>query len=151
MGGPVNSDIEDMEAIRQLKARYFRCMDQKDWDRFVDVFTDDVFIDTTDDAGPGTEIQGRTAFVDMLTTMLDGAITVHHGHMSEIDIDGDTAHGTWSMEDHIWFPPDSGMGKLWGSGWYEETYRREGGVWKIARMVLRRQRVEIGGEQTFPR
>ena len=30
----------DIEAIKQLKARYFRCMDTKDWDGFAGVFRD---------------------------------------------------------------------------------------------------------------
>ena len=32
----------DIEAIRQLKARYFRLMDQKRWEELLDVFTADV-------------------------------------------------------------------------------------------------------------
>ena len=111
----------------------------------------DVVIDTTDDTGPGTDITGRDPYLDMLRPILDGAITVHHGHMSEIEITGpDTARGVWSMEDHIWFPAALGLGQLWGTGWYEEDYRRVAARWKIARMVLRRQRVELDGVQTFP-
>ena len=32
---------EDIEAIRQLKARYFRFVDTKQWDRWGDLFTED--------------------------------------------------------------------------------------------------------------
>ena len=39
--------VDDVEAIKQLKARYFRAMDTKDWDAMRDVFTDDVVVDTT--------------------------------------------------------------------------------------------------------
>ncbi|MCH7790130.1 MAG: nuclear transport factor 2 family protein [Acidobacteria bacterium] len=143
-------EVGDIEAIRQLKARYFRTMDQQDWDGYREVFTSDVIIDTTDDTGPGTQIIGREAYLDMLAVVLEGAITVHHGHMSEIEVDGDAAHGVWSMEDHIWFSEESGIATLWGTGWYEETYRRVDDEWKISHLVLRRQRVEMGGVQTFP-
>ena len=34
-----------IEEIKQLKARYFRCMDQKKWDEFEAVFTPDVVFD----------------------------------------------------------------------------------------------------------
>jgi hypothetical protein len=34
--------MQDMEEIRQLKARYFRCMDQKDWDCFAQTLHEDV-------------------------------------------------------------------------------------------------------------
>ena len=143
--------LADIEAIRQLKARYFRTLDQKDWEGYRAVFTDDVVVDTTDDTGPGTEVRGGDAYVAWLVPILADAITVHHGHMGEVAILGpDTARGVWSMEDHIWFPPGSGLGRLWGTGWYEEEYRREAGGWRIAHLRLRRRRVELDGAQVFP-
>ncbi len=147
----MSDDLIHIEAIRQLKARYFRAIDQHDWDLLRDVFTADVVIDTTDDAGPGTELKGRDQFIEVVSSVLGDAITVHHGHMSEIDITGaDSARGTWSMEDHIWFPEPAGRSKLWGTGWYEEEYRLVDAQWKIAHMILRRQRIEIDGRQVFP-
>lgn len=139
----------DLDQIHQLKARYFRALDQKDWPLLREVFVDDVDIDTTDDAGETGRFADADSFLAMLQAVLGEATTMHHGHMPEITIDGDTATGVWSMEDRIWFGP--GGPKLWGSGWYEETYRRTADGWRIARMKLRRLRVEIDGSQTFPR
>ena len=145
-------ELADVEAIRQLKARYFRLMDQKQWDAWKDVFAADVEIRTPDDTGDATPIIGRDTFVDGLRTMIESVPTVHHGHMAEISVDGDTATGIWSMEDHLWWPPESGLGHMWGTGWYEETYRREAdGTWRIATLYLRRIRVEANGSQIFPR
>ena len=48
---------DDIEAIRRLKARYFRTMDTKDWAAMRQVFTDDVVIDTT--ASGGSVVAGR--------------------------------------------------------------------------------------------
>lgn len=145
--------MDATEEIKQLKARYFRLMDQKRWDEWVDVFTPDVSIDTTHDSGPGTEMTGRDTFRTFLEPMLVGAITLHHGHMPEIQILSETeATGVWSMDDHIVFSEASGMGELRGSGWYEERY--ECGAdrrWRIASMTLRRQRVVLGGVQVYPR
>ena len=110
-------ELADIEAIRQLKARYFRTLDQKDWQGYRDVFTDDVLVDTTDDTGPGSELKGGDAYVAWLIPILTDAITVHHGHMGEVVVTGaDTAWGIWSMEDHIWFPPEAGLGRMWGTG-----------------------------------
>ena len=39
--------MDDIEAIKQLKARYFRTMDSKDWAGMRQVFADDLTIDTT--------------------------------------------------------------------------------------------------------
>jgi len=145
-------ELADIEAIRQLKARYFRLMDQKQWDVWKDVFIEDVEITTPDDTGDPNPIVGRDEIVDGLRAMIDAVPTIHHGHMSEIAVDGDLATGVWSMEDHLFWPPESGLGYMWGTGWYEETYRRgDDGRWRIATLHLRRIRVEAAGTQIFPR
>lgn len=149
---PTPQDLVDIEEIRRLKARYFRLMDQKRWDEWRDVFVEDVEILTPDDTGDTNPIVGREEFVDGLKGMLATVITTHHGHMSEIEIDGDSAAGVWSMEDNLFWPPEFGLGHMWGTGWYEETYRRCGdGAWRIATMYLRRIRVESDGKQLFPK
>ena len=141
-------DLVEIERIRQLKARYFRLMDSKQWEAWKDVFCEGVVIDT-----PGAPpIEGRDAFVHFLRPILQNVTTAHHGHMSEITLTSPaTATGIWSMEDMLWWPPDQGGRRLWGLGWYFEEYRKEvDGEWRIARLELRRIRVEIDGEQTFP-
>lgn len=144
--------LSDIEAIKQLKARYFRLLDQKRWDEWRDVFVPDVEIRTPDDTGDPAPIVGRDAFVDGLRAMIDAVPTVHHGHMPEITVDGDTASGVWAMEDHLFWPPEFGLGHMWGTGWYEETYLRcDDGAWRIASMYLRRIRIEAAGNQIFPR
>ena len=82
--------MDDIEAIRQLKARYFRTMDTKDWDGMRQVFTDDVVMDTTE-AGGGL-VTGADEFMAFLREALDGAVTVHQGHMPEIELTSDD-HG----------------------------------------------------------
>ena len=77
---------------------------------------------------------------------------MHHGHTSEIELTGpDTATGTWSMEDMLWWPESQGGRHLWGTGWYFEKYRKDAdGEWRILELKLRRIRVEVDGKQTFP-
>jgi hypothetical protein len=114
------------------------------------VFCDDVVIDTRQEGSP--LIHGRQAFYEYLPPILEGVKTVHHGHMSEIELTSPTtATGTWSMEDMLWWPPEQGGRHLWGKGWYFEQYRKEpDGQWRIAELKLRRIRVEVDGKQTFP-
>jgi hypothetical protein len=140
-------DLVEIEQIRQLKARYFHLMDQKRWDEWEQVFCNDVRIDTSQEGVP--LLQSRQAFRDFLPPVLAGVKTVHHGHLSEIEITGpNSAVGTWSMEDHLWWPDGR---HLWGTGFYFEKYRKTpDGVWQIQEMKLRRIRTEVDGEQTFP-
>lgn len=127
------AEILAVEAIKSLKARYFRTMDSKDWAGLSDCFTEDLVADFRD--GPGTLIHGREEYMTMIADVLKEATTVHHGHMPEINIESATsASGIWAMEDIVEMP---GM-KLQGWGHYHETYRKQAGHWRIASIRLTR-------------
>jgi uncharacterized protein (TIGR02246 family) len=131
--------MDDLEAIRQLKARYFRTMDTKDWDGMRQVFTDDLVMDTT--ASGGGRVEGADEFMAFLRETLADAVTVHHGHMPEITLTSDTtATGIWALEDFIRWPDGT---TLRGSGHYHETYEQAGGQWRIASSTLTRLHVDI--------
>ena len=133
--------MDDIEAIRQLKARYFRLMDTKDWDGFRACFTDDLVVDVSAD-GAGT-FEGVEAFMAMLVPTMREVVSVHHGHMPEISITGDdTATGIWAMEDQLRFGGQAKM-ELHGYGHYHETYRKVEGEWKIATTRLTRLRLDL--------
>jgi uncharacterized protein (TIGR02246 family) len=130
---------KDIEAIKQLKARYFRTMDTKDWAGMHQVFAPDVVIDTTEDGAP--LIEGRDAFLEFLEPMLAEVTTVHHGHMPEIEVtSGTTATGIWAMEDHLWWPEGSPLQHLHGYGHYHETYVKLAEGWRIRSLKLTRLR-----------
>jgi hypothetical protein len=134
--------MDDIEAIKQLKARYFRLMDTKEWHQLAAVFADDATIDMR---GEGTEdIQSLDEFVPHLRANIEPVTTVHHGHMPEIEITSpSTASGIWAMEDMLWWPDGSPIRHLHGYGHYYETYRKVGDEWKIASMRLSRLRRDI--------
>ena len=141
----MNDDISDhisgdIEAIKQLKARYFRLMDTKDWAGFRAVFTPDVHVDVTAD-GAGT-YDGLDTFMAMLEQALADAVTVHHGHMPEIEVTSPTtATGIWAMEDQLRF--GEGGPVVHGFGHYHEAYEKVDGQWRIASTRLSRLRVDI--------
>ncbi len=132
----------DIEAIKQLKARYFRTMDTKDWAGFKAVFASDARMIVPEG---GVDLTGNQTIADTISGFLQGATTTHHGQMPEIQITGaNTAKGIWAMFDYVQFPGidgQSGMG-LQGYGHYHEEYVREDGEWKIARLELSRLRVD---------
>jgi uncharacterized protein (TIGR02246 family) len=126
--------MDDIEAIKQLKARYFRTLDTKDWEAFRQVFTDDVVVDTT--ASGGERITGADAFLAYLGEALAGTTTVHQGHMPEIAVTSDTtATGTWALHDIVIWP--TGM-RLDGFGHYHETYVKAVDGWRIETSTLTR-------------
>jgi SnoaL-like domain len=134
--------MDDIEAIKQLKARYFRLMDTKDWDGFREVFTSDVVVDVS---GEGAGVfEGVDDFLAMLIPTLAEVSTVHHGHMPEITLTSETtATGIWAMEDQLWWPEGSPLSSLHGYGHYHETYERIDGGWRIKTTKLVRLRVDF--------
>jgi hypothetical protein len=133
--------LVDIEAIKQLKARYFRLMDTKQWDAWGTVFTADVVMEV-----PEVEMvtNGREEVVQTVSAALENAVTAHHGHMPEIEITGpNTAKGTWAMFDFCeWQTSGDGRVGLMGFGHYHEEYVRDEGEWRIARVRLERLRVD---------
>jgi uncharacterized protein (TIGR02246 family) len=131
--------VDDLEAIRQLKARYFRTMDTKDWAEMRRVFADDAVIDTT--ASGGGVVQGADEFITFLRETLADVLTVHHGHMPEITITSpSTASAIWALQDMLIWPDGS---RMYGSGHYHDTYEKIDGTWLIRTSTLSRLHMEI--------
>ena len=152
-----------IEEIKQLKARYCRCLDTKDWDGFLAVFAPDAEIDSSDaytprdhtgavilvdgvappDPNPAWRSRDPRKFVADLSQSLEDVSTVHHGHMPEILITSPTtATGVWAMEDKLRWPKGSPIREMHGYGHYRETYVRLPEGWRIKTLKLTRVRVD---------
>ncbi|MER5181622.1 nuclear transport factor 2 family protein [Streptomyces sp. NPDC002896] len=130
--------MDDIEAIKQLKARYFRMLDTKDWDGMRQVFTDDLVVDTTESGGIVTT--GGDTFIAYVSDLLADVSTVHQGHTPEITLTSpSTATGIWALEDRLWYPDGREMR---GFGHYHETYEKADGVWRIKTSKLTRLRMD---------
>jgi hypothetical protein len=135
----------DFLEIQKLKARYFRFMDTKQWELFGELFTEDMkfYIESESGAGSGEPtFDGRQALIGYLAASHPGKVTVHQGHMPEIELTGaDTATGVWAMFDWV---DDPGRGGAWqGFGHYHERYvRGPDGRWRICEVRLTRLRVD---------
>ena len=144
---------DDLEAIRQLKARYCRFLDAKDVEGWRSVFTTDVVVQldmgvSTGGADPMTTLaaegpESRANFVPSVLASLENAATMHHCHTPEITLTSrTTATGIWAMEDWIFF---GGGQELHGAGHYHETYEKQDGTWRIKTLHLTRTILKITG------
>lgn len=135
--------LEAIEDIRSLKARYFRLIDTKQWGELRHCFTSDMTVLT-----PEGEVyaRGGAAYADGLRASLETAVSCHQGLTHEIDvIDAENARGVWAMQDVIEWEerhPRFGWKAILGRGHYHETYRKEGGAWRIATLTLTRLRLD---------
>jgi uncharacterized protein (TIGR02246 family) len=144
------TDIADLEAyvaISEVKARYCRALDTKDWAAYADVFTEDFELDTSAAGGPPQPIRGRDAALRMIRSAVETARTAHQVHSPEIRRDGDTAHVIWAMQDRVvWGEdrrPKMGYSGHTGYGHYHERYVRQDGRWRIAAQRLTRLHVDF--------
>lgn len=114
------ADLVEIEAIKQLKARFCRLLDTKQWAAWRAIFTDD-FLSDTSEAG-GKVIDGADEFVAFTRKSLRNQATVHQVHAPEIEItSATTARGVWALEDVVRFGPGI---NLRGYGHYTETYEK---------------------------
>jgi hypothetical protein len=129
----------EIEAIKQLKARYCRYLDTKDWEAWRSLFSDD-FLSDTSPAG-GKVIRGANEFVAFTRKGLRSQATVHQVHAPEIELTSlTTASGVWALEDVVRFGPGV---NLRGYGHYTETYQKVDGRWLITSSTLTRLREDV--------
>jgi len=124
--------LEDIEALKQLKARYAGyCDDDYDADRLAPLFTEDAIWD----GGALGRCEGREGIREFFA----GAsrlipFAIHHVTNPILEIDGDRATGRW----YLWQPcvHSAGDQALWMAGRYDDSYRRENGEWRFAHVKI---------------
>lgn len=124
-------DIDDLVAYRELeelKFRYLRCLDEKDWDGFAELFTPDA----TAVYGTRLAFTGPGEIVSFMEENLGPTmITVHQVHHPELAVDGDQATGTWALMDKVIMTEHRFV--LEGASFYRDRYERgDDGRWRIA-------------------
>jgi hypothetical protein len=130
-----------IESIKQLKSRYCRHLDTKDWAAWRAIFADD-FVSDTSEAG-GKLIAGADDFVAFTRKSIGrpSQATAHQVHAPEIELtSATTARGVWALQDVVRFGP--GL-SLVGYGHYHETYENIAGRWLIKSSKLTRLREDI--------
>jgi hypothetical protein len=121
----------DLEEIKQLRARFMRCVDLHDWEAWRELLVDDYRLE----AG-GSIKQGRDAIVDFVSTALAGASTVHQVFAPDVTFTGpDTATATWGYEDRVVIPADPDPIVLHGYGYLTDEYVRTASGWRVKSTV----------------
>ena len=122
----------EKERIKELKARYFRALDTKDWALFGACLTEDIEGRYSDGQ---LSFDGREQLVGFMIETLSAStiLTMHQGHHPEIEINKNNtqATGIWYLQDMV-IDLQSKM-RLYGAAIYHDEYRLEGGEWKVSK------------------
>jgi ketosteroid isomerase-like protein len=122
--------LEDIEAIKRLKAKYWNSVDNRQWDSLTECYAPDVVFESPQLG----RMEGRDYIVKVLKRAMKNVKTAHQGHNPEIEISGDSAaRGRWALNDRVEMP-DNKFFK--GYGRYEDEYIKENGAWKIKSSLL---------------
>jgi hypothetical protein len=123
--------LEDRDACRELRYRYNHTLDNRNWDDWVGLFTDDGRF----------EIEGRGAHegheeLRELTERFaaEYELSFHIALNPVIAVEGDRAEADWYLE---LFYVLSGGTTGWRQGKYEDVYRKVDGTWKIQSATVR--------------
>ncbi|WP_067653590.1 nuclear transport factor 2 family protein [Nocardia harenae] len=119
---------DDIAAIERLKFRYLRTLDTKEWDEFADT----LIPEATATYSEYLQFESREAFLAFLrNTLGPHVVTEHRCDHPEIDVDGETATGTWYLADTVLIPAHNML--LRGAAFYTDRYQRcADGRWRIA-------------------
>ena len=124
--------LEDIEDIKRLKASYCAyCDDNYDVDNIVNLFVEDAVWD----GGMRGKYEGRQEirgfFINAPKRL---PFAVHMVLNPIIQVDGDTAKGTWYLLQACIYA--DGDQAVWGSARYDEEYVRVNGEWKFRNLKL---------------
>jgi hypothetical protein len=98
----------DIDDIKQVKYRYLRALDTKDWETFAGTLTEDVAGDYGESLGEDHRFTDRDGLVEFMRTSL----------------------GTWYLQDRVIAADFNFM--LIGAAFYRDRYRRTPDGWKIS-------------------
>jgi ketosteroid isomerase-like protein len=117
-------ELADREEIKELTARYCWHVQHSEGEAIARLFTDDGLLDA-----PGNKpVSGMDALLKFYGAITPAESPVPFIHNHIIEIDGDNAQGTCTIDARFTRKGES----ILGAGWYEDKYRRVNGKWRFA-------------------
>jgi hypothetical protein len=120
----------DMEAIKQVKHAYFRCLDTANMEELATLCHPELSVHYT---GGDYEIKldGRDQFIGAMTQAFNAeGVGRHNGYMPEIQMVSETeATGIWYLYDHYWALNAKHL--THGTALYWDRYLKVDGRWAI--------------------
>ena len=134
--------LEDLELIKKLHQKYISHIDNLEFEKILNLFTDDATFEKRDS---GVR-KGKKEISKLLLEMAAVRKNIKEGHLviqPDIHIDGDKATGTWMVFILFWHPSVQ-----WVQGRNECEYVKEKGKWKYRKLKF--TRINASQPHLFP-
>lgn len=127
------ADAEARLAIIDLEAEYARSWDAGDADGWAAVFTEDGVFDMAEVGSQARLVHTGTSELAAFCREVDAFYKgLHFMHLPRLKVAGDTAYGRLHFQWMGLFNPNSHFhGQRHAAGYYDVTYRRINGQWRI--------------------
>ena len=122
--------LMDIEAIKQLKHAYFRCIDTANLEELASLLHPEVEVDFTG-GSYAWKFHGREPYLEAVAKAFDRQSIGHHnGHSPEIQLLSPTeATAIWYLADHMWVLKHQHL--TTGAALYRDHYLKVDGRWLI--------------------
>jgi hypothetical protein len=124
--------IEDLEEIKQMHREYMSCLDNIEFSKALDFFTEDAEVEVRNSG----VMKGRKNYSKIYLGTLAQRRERHDGHLvgqPVITVDGDTARGHWIVYMLFSVPAIE-----WIQGRHDCEYVKENGKWKFSKLKFAR-------------
>lgn len=123
--------------IMNLKARYCRLVDIKDWAGFEALFVEDATFETP--ATGGAPIGGRSEIVGLIRNAIGAGRSLHLAYLPEIEVvDASTVKAIWGLESVLASRVPPGAVPQRDHAFTHDTYVRRGNSWLVQSVKVER-------------
>jgi len=128
--------LEDLEAIKRLKYKYWRCLDLKLWDELAECFAPDAKVAYGEGQYTFTGVDAIMKFLRESLGKERGSVTAHFGHQPEITLTSETtAKAIWALDNYM-FNLEQDRGVRIAAFYHDECAKLDG-EWKFASIGYR--------------
>lgn len=127
MTSPGQAAFDRLE-IRKLRGTYARAIDNRNWERATDIFTEDAVVEYA-----GETLHGGEEVTEYWRNNVDYQFSLHTMQLPHIEVDGDTGTGHWYLVEY-YIAADDTEGFVFG--WYDDEYRRVDDEWYISHLDM---------------
>ncbi|MDP9260210.1 MAG: nuclear transport factor 2 family protein [Actinomycetota bacterium] len=127
-------ELWDRQQITDVMLRFGRGLDIHDWDLYANTLADPFEVDFYDLTGRPATTTTPDVWAKFASACLERLLVMHQYSNFHIDLDGDRASGIFYHVSRHRLPSRHGGDQYTQYGWYENSFGRGEGGWKITRL-----------------